>query len=91
MLHWPAPAGGYVPWLQRFRCDGRSGEIHYPFVLAAPERAGCQGYVGLEYTPGGTTDDSLAWLPRAQRGWQARSASLDVPREEKSGATAKGG
>lgn len=40
-----------------------TGEINYSNVLAALDEAGYAGYVGLEYTPLGTTEESLAWLP----------------------------
>jgi len=36
-------------------------------VLAVLDRAGYEGYVGLEYRPSGKTEDSLAWLPRESR------------------------
>jgi len=44
------------------RHEPGTGEIHYANVLAALERAGYDGYVGLEYRPSGKTEDSLAWL-----------------------------
>ena len=50
------------------RHEPGTGEIHYGNVLAALERAGYDGYVGLEYRPSGKTEDSLAWLPREARG-----------------------
>ncbi len=50
------------------RGEPGTGEIHYPFVLAKLERLGYDGYVGLEYNPTTeTTEQSLAWLPRALR------------------------
>jgi hydroxypyruvate isomerase len=49
------------------RHEPGTGEIHYGNVLAALERAGYDGYVGLEYRPSGKTEDSLAWLPREAR------------------------
>ena len=39
-----------------------TGEINYPFVLDALDRAGYAGWVSLEYKPRGGTDPSLAWL-----------------------------
>jgi hydroxypyruvate isomerase len=39
-----------------------TGEINYPFVLDALDRAGYDGWVSLEYNPLGGTDSSLAWL-----------------------------
>jgi hydroxypyruvate isomerase len=64
-----------LPWIGHVqiadvpgRHEPGTGEIHYGNVLAALERAGYDGYVGLEYRPSGTTEDSLAWLPREDRG-----------------------
>lgn len=39
-----------------------TGEINYPFVLAAIDESGYQGYIGLEYVPDGDTQSSLAWI-----------------------------
>jgi len=39
-----------------------TGEINVPFVLAALDRVGYPGWVGLEYLPQGGTERSLAWL-----------------------------
>jgi hydroxypyruvate isomerase len=36
--------------------------------LADLDAGGYSGSVGLEYRPQGTTDESLRWLPREQRG-----------------------
>lgn len=44
-----------------------SGEINFRNVLAALEAAGYSGFIGLEYVPRGTVEESLAWLPRAAR------------------------
>ena len=50
------------------RGEPGTGEIHYPYVLFRLEELGYEGYVGLEYNPTtGTTEESLAWLPRALR------------------------
>jgi hydroxypyruvate isomerase len=44
------------------------GEVDYGYFLAALDRSGYDGYVGLEYRPAGNTEDGLdAWLPRASR------------------------
>jgi hydroxypyruvate isomerase len=63
-----------LPWIGHVQIadvPGRhqpgTGEIHYANVLSALERAGYDGYVGLEYRPSGPTEDSLAWLPREAR------------------------
>lgn len=39
-----------------------TGEINYPFVIQALERAGYAGWISLEYKPRGGTESSLAWL-----------------------------
>lgn len=48
-----------------------TGEINYPFVLAALDQAGYGGYVGLEYIPAGDTVSSLAWLKSLEEGVRA--------------------
>ena len=50
------------------RHEPGTGEINYPNVFAALDRAGYDGFVGLEYIPAGQTEQGLdAWLPRAAR------------------------
>jgi hydroxypyruvate isomerase len=44
-----------------------SGEINYPFILQVIANSGYRGFVGLEYKPSGSTEESLAWLPRNKR------------------------
>lgn len=48
-------------------CPGRhepgTGEINFSFVLSTLEKLGYRGYVGLEYMPRQSTEESLAWLP----------------------------
>lgn len=44
-----------------------TGEINYRFVLRAIEEAGYDGYIGLEYIPYPSTEESLGWLPRDKR------------------------
>jgi len=39
-----------------------TGEIAFPFVLAALDAAGYDGWVSLEYKPRGGTEASLGWL-----------------------------
>ena len=39
-----------------------TGEINFPFVLAALDATGYDGWVSLEYKPLGGTEASLAWL-----------------------------
>ncbi len=52
------------------RHEPGTGEVNYANVLAALEKAGYDGYVGLEYRPSGPTEASLAWLPRETRARQ---------------------
>jgi hydroxypyruvate isomerase len=44
------------------RNEPGTGEINYPFVLAALDEAGYDGWVGLEYKPSGPTETTLGWL-----------------------------
>jgi hydroxypyruvate isomerase len=49
------------------RNEPGTGEINYPFILAAIADAGFDGYVGLEYRPSTpATEDSFGWLD----GWR---------------------
>lgn len=49
------------------RGEPGTGTLPIEEHLTALERAGYRGYVALEYKPSGTTEDSLAWLPHADR------------------------
>jgi hydroxypyruvate isomerase len=61
------------------RGEPGTGEIHYPYVLAALEDLGYDGYVGLEYNPTTeTTEESLGWLPEELRGGDAAVSSLKL-------------
>jgi hypothetical protein len=42
-------------------------EIHYAHVLAAIDELDYQGYIGLEYNPGTSSEDSFSWLPANRR------------------------
>jgi hydroxypyruvate isomerase len=44
------------------RGEPGTGEINYAFVLDAIERLGYDGYVGLEYNPSTTTEETLGWM-----------------------------
>ncbi len=44
-----------------------TGELNYRFILGEIEAMGYAGYIGLEYNPKGTSEESLAWLPREKR------------------------
>jgi hydroxypyruvate isomerase len=51
-----------------------TGEINFDYVFRRLGELGYRGHVGLEYkAPGGDTEASLAWLPRAARGHRARA------------------
>jgi hydroxypyruvate isomerase len=50
------------------RGEPGTGELDLDRYLGELESAGYGGYVGLEYKPTTTTEDSLAWLPRERRG-----------------------
>jgi hydroxypyruvate isomerase len=39
-----------------------TGEINYRFLFNHLDRVGYEGYVGLEYVPEGTTEQSLGWV-----------------------------
>ncbi|CAN5282698.1 hypothetical protein BH24ACT19_BH24ACT19_12760 [soil metagenome] len=61
------------------RGEPGTGEIHYPYVLAALEDLGYDGYAGLEYNP--TTEktgESLAWLPKELRSVDASAGDLNL-------------
>ena len=61
------------------RGEPGTGEIHYPYVLAALEDLGYSGYVGLEYNPTTeTTEESLSWLPRELRGNEVAAGDLKL-------------
>lgn len=66
---------GQIAHVQLADVPGRhqpgTGEINYPFVLAALDRDGYGGYVGLEYIPEGETVASLAWMQSLKEGVQA--------------------
>jgi hydroxypyruvate isomerase len=44
------------------RHEPGTGEINYPFLFAALERAGYDGWIGCEYLPSNGTDAGLGWL-----------------------------
>jgi hydroxypyruvate isomerase len=49
------------------RGEPGSGRLDLDRYLAALEDRGYRGWVSLEYKPTGTTEESLAWLPRERR------------------------
>jgi hydroxypyruvate isomerase len=61
------------------RGEPGTGEIHYPYVLAALEDLGYDGYVGLEYNPTTeTTEESLKWLPKELRAGDVAVSDLGL-------------
>ena len=51
------------------RGEPGTGEINFGYLFRLIDDLGYDGYVGLEYRPSaGSTEDSLAWLPREARG-----------------------
>lgn len=44
------------------RHEPGTGEINFPFLLRRIDELGYAGWIGCEYIPGGTTEDSLGWL-----------------------------
>ena len=44
------------------RTEPDTGELNYPYVLAALDAAGYDGWVGCEYRPAGETRAGLGWL-----------------------------
>ncbi len=47
------------------RHEPGTGEINYPFIFAALERLGYDGWIGCEYVPAGRTSDGLGWMRAA--------------------------
>jgi len=60
------------------RGEPGSGNLPLQQWLSALHNAGYDGWVGLEYKPTTTTEDSLTWLPRERRG---QERFLDNARE----------
>jgi hydroxypyruvate isomerase len=61
------------------RGEPGTGEIRYPYVFAALEELGYEGFVGLEYNPTTlTTKGSLGWLPQELRDRDARAQELNL-------------
>jgi hydroxypyruvate isomerase len=55
------------------RNEPGTGEINYPFVFAALDAAGYDGFIGCEYKPRTTASEGLGWLASAT---SARSADI---------------
>jgi hydroxypyruvate isomerase len=61
------------------RGEPGTGELNYLYIFAALEELPYGGWIGLEYNPTtATTEDSLAWLPRGQRGEEVRVKELNL-------------
>jgi len=56
------------------RHEPGTGELDLDRHLRDLEAAGYRGWVGLEYVPSSTTEESLGWLPRARRSASARTS-----------------
>ncbi|MBF9033935.1 TIM barrel protein [Rhodobacterales bacterium HKCCE2091] len=50
------------------RHEPGTGEINYAFVMRELDRAGYDGWVGLEYAPAGAVRDGLGWLDEYRAG-----------------------
>jgi hydroxypyruvate isomerase len=50
------------------RGEPGTGEIHHPYLFEQIEAVGYRGWVGLEYNPTTSTEESLGWLPADRRG-----------------------
>jgi hydroxypyruvate isomerase len=49
------------------RHEPGTGEINFPAIFATLEELQYTGFVGLEYRPSSETNESLSWLPVADR------------------------
>ncbi len=73
------------------RGEPGTGEIHYPYVLAALEDLGYDGFVGLEYNPTtDTTEESFGWLPRDLSGGDVAVIGPETLEEERAMADTVG-
>jgi hydroxypyruvate isomerase len=77
---WREVIDGYLPrfgHVQIADSPGRhqpgTGTIAFDELFAALSDAGYPGFTGIEYRPLGSTEDSLAWLPRADRAEKGRA------------------
>ena len=50
------------------RGEPGTGEIHHPYLFEQIEALGYDGWIGLEYNPTTSSEESLAWLPADRRG-----------------------
>lgn len=49
------------------RSQPGTGELNFANLAVAAEKAGYQGYIGLEYNPVSSSEDALAWVPPERR------------------------
>ncbi|MBK3800384.1 hydroxypyruvate isomerase [Azospirillum brasilense] len=82
VYHMQIMEGDLVPTIQRLlpkiahvqiadnpgRNEPGTGEINYPFVFAALDRIGYDGWVGCEYKPARGTSEGLGWMRAATPG-----------------------
>lgn len=45
-----------------------TGELNFRYLFQVIEESGYDGWIGLEYNPMGSTEESLNWLPPGRRG-----------------------
>jgi hydroxypyruvate isomerase len=58
------------------RHEPGSGEINFPYVLAAIDAASYNGWIGCEYKPAGRTEAGLSWFERYRRSAAPADARL---------------
>ena len=59
------------------RHEPGTGDIDWREVFGAIEQSGYNGFIGLEYVPSTTADDSFNWMPRGKRSeWAANELNL---------------
>jgi len=58
------------------RNEPGTGELNYRYVLGAIDDLGYEGWIGLEYNPSSSSEESLRWLPRVSRGGEVRAGDL---------------
>jgi hydroxypyruvate isomerase len=85
----------YVAHVQIADAPGRgepgSGQLDLDRYVADLARRGYQGWVSLEYKPTGTTEASLAWLPRERRSPARQRGAAPTGLRSDEGATREGG
>ncbi|MGI8777986.1 MAG: hydroxypyruvate isomerase family protein [Acidimicrobiales bacterium] len=55
-----------------------TGELNYRYVFGVVDELSYGGWIGLEYKPPDTTEDSLAWLPPGKRGQDVGVEELNL-------------